>query len=354
MSLTDTIAEARRQVEICNACRYCEGYCDVFPAIHRQRAFSEGDITQYANLCHNCRGCYYACQFTEPHEFAINIPKALAEVRHESWQRLAGPAPLARWVQQHFSATILITVIAFAVTLFWIMLAPQNGGNGFYATLSHAAMVALFLPAFLLPVVMIGVSMRDYWTMVAAGPLTIADIRHALGRAANMRNLSGGHGEGCNFEDEDRFSSARRHAHQATMWGFLLSFASTSVATLMHYLLGMEAPYGLFSLPKLLGIPGGVLLCVGTAGLWMLKRKADPSLGAEDAEGGNNAFVALLFFVSFTGLALYALTGTSFVPAMLAIHLACVLTFFLLMPFSKMVHGFFRMAALLADAQKRG
>jgi hypothetical protein len=29
------IAEARRQVEICNACRYCEGYCAVFPAINR-------------------------------------------------------------------------------------------------------------------------------------------------------------------------------------------------------------------------------------------------------------------------------------------------------------------------------
>jgi precorrin 3B synthase CobZ len=62
--------EARRQIEICNACRYCEGYCDVFPAMTRQRAFSDGDITQLANLCHNCRGCYYACQYTEPHEFA--------------------------------------------------------------------------------------------------------------------------------------------------------------------------------------------------------------------------------------------------------------------------------------------
>ena len=27
------IEEAARQVNICNACRYCEGYCAVFPAI---------------------------------------------------------------------------------------------------------------------------------------------------------------------------------------------------------------------------------------------------------------------------------------------------------------------------------
>ena len=65
--------EARRQVEICNACRYCEGYCSVFPAAFRQRAFTDGDPTQLANLCHNCRGCFYACQYTEPHEFALNL-----------------------------------------------------------------------------------------------------------------------------------------------------------------------------------------------------------------------------------------------------------------------------------------
>ena len=48
-SLLDTISEARRQTEICNACRYCEGYCAVFPAITRQRAFADADIIQLAN-----------------------------------------------------------------------------------------------------------------------------------------------------------------------------------------------------------------------------------------------------------------------------------------------------------------
>ena len=84
---TTATAEARRQIEICNACRYCEGYCAVFPAMTRQRAFADGDMTQLANLCHNCRGCYYACQYTEPHEFAVNLPAALAEARQDSWDR---------------------------------------------------------------------------------------------------------------------------------------------------------------------------------------------------------------------------------------------------------------------------
>ena len=66
----------------------------VFPAITRQRAFSDGDITQLANLCHNCRGCYYACQYTPPHEFALNLPAALADVRQESWERHMRPKAL--------------------------------------------------------------------------------------------------------------------------------------------------------------------------------------------------------------------------------------------------------------------
>ena len=101
---TDLIDEARRQAEICNACRYCEGYCSVFPALHANRAFSEADLTQLANLCHNCRGCFYACQYTAPHEFNLNLPKALADVRQASWEDFAWPAPVARVFQKSGAA----------------------------------------------------------------------------------------------------------------------------------------------------------------------------------------------------------------------------------------------------------
>ncbi|MYF87928.1 MAG: 4Fe-4S ferredoxin, partial [Boseongicola sp. SB0676_bin_33] len=33
----DSLSEARRQADICNACRYCEGYCSVFPAMFGKR-----------------------------------------------------------------------------------------------------------------------------------------------------------------------------------------------------------------------------------------------------------------------------------------------------------------------------
>ena len=351
-SETPFVDEARRQVEICNACRYCEGYCAVFPAIARQKVFADGDITQLANLCHNCRGCYYACQYTDPHEFAVNLPGALAEVRAESWDRLAWPTGLARLFQTHGLALAAACVMGSALMFLAIQALPGSGA-GFYAYLGHGAMVAIFTPAFLLPLVAIGVSLRRYWREVGGARPCWHDIAAAAAATADMRNLSGGQGQGCNFEKGDRYSLARRHAHQAVLYGFLLCFASTVSGTGMHYAFGLEAPYGFWSLPKLLGVPGGILLSAGALGLAWLKTRAERNLGAPARWGGEMAFVLLLALVALSGLALYAVTGTGAVGLMLALHLGAVFAFFLLMPYSKMVHGFYRFAALVADAQRK-
>ncbi|WP_299484190.1 tricarballylate utilization 4Fe-4S protein TcuB [uncultured Roseibium sp.] len=350
---TDLLQEARRQVEICNACRYCEGYCSVFPALHQERFFSDANLTQLANLCHNCRGCYYACQYTAPHEFDLNLPKALAEVRQDSWESFAWPAPLARRFQKSGVMIALTTILAFALLFLAFRTLGAAGGVGFYAVLSHSAMVAIFLPAFLFPLASIAVSLRRYWQETDGKPVTPSQIVDAFGSAAKMKNLAGGHGDGCNFEDEDRFSQARRHAHQAVMYGFLLCFASTSAGTILHYVFDMPAPYPLWSLPKLLGIPGGILMVIGTVMLASLKLKADRSLGAPSAWGGEMGFILLLFLVALSGLLLYALGSTAAMPALLAIHLGSVLSFFLLTPYTKMAHGFYRLAALVRDEQRK-
>ncbi len=351
MSL-DLTAEARRQIEICNACRYCEGFCSVFPAMTRQKAFADGDITHLANLCHNCRGCYYSCQYTEPHEFALNLPAALAEVRVESWERLVWPRGLARLFQSHGVAMAAVLVLALAA-FFWALAALEpDSGDGFYAYLAHSAMVAIFLPAFLAPLVLIALSLRGYWREVAGEPVRLSHVVAGFKDAARLRNLSGGQGQGCNFEEGDRYSDRRRTYHQLMMYGFLLCFASTSSGTILHYVFDWRAPYPFWSPPKLLGVPGGLMMVIGAAGLGWLKTKADPALGATRAWGGEMAFILLLGAVALTGLALYAVTGTGLVAPLLALHLATVLTLFLLMPYSKMVHGFFRLTALIAEAGK--
>ena len=76
--LTGSEQEVARQLQICNGCRYCEGFCAVFPAMTRRLEFGKADIHYLANLCHNCGACLHACQYAPPHEFAINVPKAMA------------------------------------------------------------------------------------------------------------------------------------------------------------------------------------------------------------------------------------------------------------------------------------
>lgn len=345
----ETLQEARRQAEICNACRYCEGYCAVFPAMFRHRAFTDGTLTQLANVCHDCRGCYYACQYTEPHEFAINIPAALAQVRYDSWKACAWPQGFARLFDRSGVVMAGLLVLAFAVLIALVRAAPPEGGEGFYALMPHTLMVAIFAPAFLLPLLAVGVALIRYWRSSGGGSFGMRHVWQACQDAATMRNLKGGHGDGCNFEDGDRFSMARRLWHQMTLWGFLLCFGSTCAGTMLHYGFGIEAPYVWYSLPKLLGVPGGVLLCLGTSGLAWLKLKA-PQLGAAKMWGGEMAFILLLFVVSASGLALYAATNTEAVTWLLPFHLGAVLAFFLITPYSKMVHGFYRMAALIKNA----
>ena len=346
----DLFSEARRQVEICNACRYCEGYCAVFPAITRQTAFADGDLTQLANLCHNCRGCYYACQYVPPHEFAVNIPRVMAEIRVDSWQRFAWPSGFAGLFQRSGTAIALALVGALAL-LFWAVAALPGEGESFYALIAHNAMVAIFAPAFLFPIAALGIGLRRYWREVGGRPVTWGDLAVAGLSTARLSNLSGGQGQGCNYEKEERYSDGRRHAHQLAMWGFLLCFASTSSGTIYHYLLDWQAPYPWWTFPKLLGVPGGILLVVGCAGLIWLKSRSDRSLNSPATWGGDMAFIVLLGLTGLTGLVLYGLRGTEALGTLLAVHLAAVFALFLLTPYSKMAHGAYRFAALVRDAQ---
>ncbi|MEM6987414.1 MAG: tricarballylate utilization 4Fe-4S protein TcuB, partial [Pseudomonadota bacterium] len=317
----------------------------------RQRGFATADITQLANLCVNCRGCYYACQYTAPHQFAINVPAALARVRRESWQEFAWPTPLAKGFHTRGVMLAVFAVIATACVLALATALRPDSGEGFYAVMSHTLMISVFLPAAFLPLLSLVIGTRRYWKTVGGKPTTWAHWRDAMAAIATLKGLSAGHGDGCNYEDDDRFSHARRVAHGLTAAGFLLCLGATTVATLMHYFLDWPAPYAWYTPPKVLGVPGGVLLCVGTAWLALLKRQADPTLGDEPAWGGDMAFVLLLFAVSFTGLALYALGDTALMSTLLVVHLGTVLVFFVSLPFSKMAHAFYRVAAHLREIQ---
>src|SRR5690348_9407411 len=116
------LREAQRQLGVCNACRYCEGYCAVFPALELRGEIASGDLTYLANLCHDCRDCYTACMFTPPHEFAINIPKVLAEARVRTYEHYSRPRALGLFRHSVASTTAIalggIVAVWFAVVAF--------------------------------------------------------------------------------------------------------------------------------------------------------------------------------------------------------------------------------------------
>lgn len=361
MHETDAVREARRQMEVCNACRYCEGFCAVFPAMELRREFVAGDLSYLANLCHNCRGCYYACQYAPPHEWGINVPQALAEVRAQSYEEYAWPAPLARAFHRNGVVVALLTAAALALAL--ILTTGLNGDaalyasrgmqpESFYQVIPLWVMQAVGLLTFLFSLLALAMGGVRFWRDAGTGrAITMAAAGRALWDVLSLRNLGGG-GHGCNDASE-RFSMTRRRLHHAMFYGFFLCFAATCVGFLYHTALNWPAPYPFISLPVMLGTIGGILLMAGTGGLFAMKVVDDPGPQARNLLGADVALLLLLFLAAGTGLALLGLRETSGMGVVLAVHLGFILALFLLLPYSKMVHGVYRTAALLRSAIER-
>ncbi len=354
--LAELVEEAQRVLAICNACRYCEGYCAVFPALERRLSFTEHDVHYLANLCHNCGSCLYACQYAPPHEFQLNFPRILAQVRRRTYQRYAWPGFLAAAFERNGLVVVLLTAASLALFFVAMALAVDPGRlfraypdaeGAFYAVLPHAAMAGSFGAVFAFVVLAFAMSFARFWpdTGEPVGELVSpASSGSATWDAATLKYLDGG-GEGCTYPDE-KPSFARRNFHHLTFYGFMLCFAATCVATAYHYGFGWKAPYPFASLPVLLGTAGGLGLLAGPAGLYWLKRKRDPELADPSQDGMDVAFIALLFLVSLTGLGLLAFRETRAMGTLLALHLGAVLALFLSMPYGKFVHALYRFAAL--------
>ena len=145
----------------------------------------------------------------------------------------------------------------------------------------------------------------------------------------------------------------RRYLHHAMFYGFFLCFAATTVGFIYHSFLRWPAPYPFISAPVLLGTVGGVLMLIGTIGLTAMKFVDDPMPAARRLLGGDVALLMLLAMIALSGLVVLAVRATGAMGLAMAIHLGFILAFFLVLPYSKMVHGVYRSAALLRRAVER-
>ncbi|TMJ05189.1 MAG: tricarballylate utilization 4Fe-4S protein TcuB [Alphaproteobacteria bacterium] len=353
------LAEADRLMTVCNSCRYCEGLCAVFPAMEMRRAFPDGDLNYLANLCHSCGACYVDCQFSPPHEFDVNVPRVLAQVRDDSYAAYAWPRALAPMFARNGLVVSIVAALSVAAFILgfvaWhdprVLFGTHTGSGAFYLLMPHNAMALLFGAAFLYAIVALAMGVRAFWRDIG-DPVRLAPGAwwQAMRDAASLRYLDGG-GIGC-YNHDERPNDRRAFYHHLTFYGFAFCFASTCVATLYHYLLAREAPYPWWDLPVVLGTLGGVGLIFGPLGLLIAKLRRDPVMVDARATGMEMAFIVMLFLTSLTGLALLLLRATPAMPLLLALHLGVVFALFITMPYGKFVHGIYRFAALLHYAKE--
>ena len=356
--LQELIAEAQRVLTICNACRYCEGYCAVFPALERRLAFDESDVHYLANLCHNCGACLYACQYAPPHEFKLNFPRVLAQVRKETYKKYAWPGFLASAFERNGAVVSIVTMLSLA--LFFLFTAwyadparffpahPDAQGS-FYAVLPHGVMAGVFGVVFAFVILVFVIGFVRFWrdTGERVGEFVRpGSLGSATWDAAGLKYLDGG-GDGCTYPGREALVRAAQ-------------LPPPDVLRLPAVLRGDRRGD---DLPLRVRLEGAVRVLQPAGDPWHARR-ARPARGSRRVAAGSSiaairssstpaqtgmdaGFLVLLFVTSLTGLLLLAFRETRAMGVLLALHLGAVMALFLTLPYGKFVHALYRFAALV-------
>lgn len=362
----DLFAEAKRELTICNSCRYCEGYCAVFPAMERRRTLTDSSITHLANLCHDCRACLYACMYAPPHDFGVDLPAMLSEVRARSWDQGLRPRKLLIRKKETpvlvrttvLSASVLIggLILLLAVLTEGLGQLWQNprGSASPYDVISYPALLIVMGIPFILAAVSIGYAGISYWRGARGSLRGLFDMRawlSALYEAARLRYLRGG-GEEC-FYPVGQPSPTRRRLHAIVAYGFLLCAVSTISASVLQDILGSDPPYPPISVPVVTGTLGGLGMVIGCIGLIALKRRTDPAASFEEMIQRDYNLLVALTALGVTGLLVLIVRTTPAYGLLLVIHLATVAVCFSVAPYTKFNHVVYRLLALVIDNLER-
>jgi citrate/tricarballylate utilization protein len=361
MPQTELMREGEEMLTVCNACRYCEKFCAVWPAMEYRRKFAPGDMKYLANLCHNCSECYYACQYAPPHEWAVNPPQMFARIRSESYQEYAWPQSLASAFRANGLVVSLVTVLMLVGAMFGAlqmagshMLSTAIADGDIYKIAPHEVLVIAFGVVGLFAVIALGVGLLRFWRGSGervSDLFNVPALAKAVKEVLTLEYLDDG-GWGCAYPGE-KSSQSRRWFHHFTFYGFLLCFAATTLGAIYYYGFGWKGPYTYTSLPVVLGTLGGIGLLIGPIGLWTLNASRNREITDESQQGMDVAFIVLLLMTSITGLGLLLLRTTAAMGSLLVVHLGVVMTLFLMLPYGKFVHGLYRSAAILKYALER-
>jgi citrate/tricarballylate utilization protein len=339
---------------MCNACGYCHGYCQVFNLSRLYSSFADNDLSYLANICHDCRACLDACQYAKPHEFHIDVPDSLRDLRHHTYKLYGRPRFVADFLGRSKYGGFVLVVVAMllSVSVLGLSTLPEissirTAAPTFYDAVSWQVMMLVgAVPAAwsLTAIARSTVSFwRDIWGQSIERP-QILDLLQTLCGIFTWHHF-GALSHGCQGNGL-YLTFRRKYLHLGLLYGCISCFAATVVGTIYHHILGQPAPYAYTSLPVILGTVGGGAIMVGAIGLFIvgprssLDRKADVSL------------LPSLSLVAFTGLSLLLFRESRAMTFLLTLHLGAVVGFFLSIPYGHFLHGPFRAIAMLRAASQ--
>jgi len=355
--MQDLYREASRQFIVCNACRYCEGFCAVFPAIEKRLwSYEKGYIDHVANLCHDCRNCFYSCPYVYPNPFSINIPLLLSSIRVESYKKYTFPEPLARlFFSRPLLGGLLVTTISLALMFLYVVLVGDpsrlfkeyRDPGSFYEIIPYWAIAFNGMAMLAYIITIFGISSYRYWRSIGgiSSKPHLGFFIRGLWDAISHRYFRGGDA-GCSYPGE-RPKLIRLYLHLSIFIGLILAILSTITAAIYQEILGILPPYSRSSPPVVLGTAGGILIIAGSTGLLYLKQKASKELISRAMIDLDVYMLALLDLIAITGVLTMIFRETIYMGLIFVIHMGLVVTLFIIAPYSKIIHILYRVLSLV-------
>jgi citrate/tricarballylate utilization protein len=304
--------------------------------------------------------------YSPPHEFAVNLPQIMSEVRLESYKAWSWPSLLAGSFRNIHNGIILgglsiglVITLALTVIVPTKLFAVHRGPGAFYEVVPFLAMLlpALVLTLYGGAVWMVG-GVR-FWKDTKGElpcPMGLRAVAHTARDILNLKWLRGGRG-GC-YYPKAHASQARRLYHSLVYYGFMSAAVSTSLAAIYQDILHKLPPYSLTSAPVVFGSIGGVAMIVGVAGLVVLKATSDREPAHAASVRLDYLFLIILGLTALSGMLTLFFRESSAMGIILAIHLSLVAAMFITVPYGKMVHSLYRSLAILRhhleQSQPRG
>jgi len=360
MLFDDLFAESTRQLNICNSCRYCAGYCPVWPALELRTELQQSDITHLANLCHDCQDCLTACMYSPPHEFAVNPPRMFAEVREATYRNYVWPAQRVDALSGRrglIAGLLASSMLVMALALLTGKSAVITGSHSRspYELIPHLALVIVVLAPAVFTAIVMTRAAALYWRDIGGTVRALLDVKawtKSLHQVATLRHQTGGD-EGCSYPDGEP-SGARRRFHHLVAYGFLLTLVSTATAWFMETFLRDAPPFPLLSAPVITGTVGGLAASIGCIGLLALKRRADRLQTSDSMRRADTALLWALLALMGSGLLVLVTRTTPAFAVVLSIHLAAIILAFAIAPYTKFFHWVYRVLSVHYDNVEAG